>query len=94
MLVDVLHLLGDRVLVDRNRNAAGRLDRRHRPIQPRPIVAADHDLIAGLDTERLQPTGQGADLGRDFSPSPALPNTETLLAGRRTVTANFGIVNE
>ena len=51
---DIGHLVGDRVLVDRHRNAAQCLCRRDRPIKPRPVVADDRELVAARETEPLR----------------------------------------
>ena len=48
------HLVGDRVGVDRHRHGAEPLRRRHRPIEPRPVVADDRDLVAAPEPELLR----------------------------------------
>ena len=52
VLQDIGHLVGDRVLVDRHRNAAQCLRCGDRPIEPRPVVADDRDLVAAPETQR------------------------------------------
>ena len=80
VIEDIGHLVGDRVLVERHRNAAQCLRCRDRPIEPRPVVADDRDLVAAPETEPLQPAGQLLDLFGDLGPVPALPDAVILLA--------------
>ena len=62
MLEHVGHLVGDRVRLDRHRHAAEHLRGRHRPVEPRPVVADDGDLVAALEPELSQADAQGAHL--------------------------------
>src|SRR3954451_23257710 len=55
---DVGHLIGDCVLIDRDRNAADRLRGCNRPIKPRPVVTDDCELVAAFEAERLHATGE------------------------------------
>ena len=62
MVDDVGHLLGHRVLVDRHRHAAQRLRRRHRPVEPRAVVA-DHDQpVAAAEAQSARPAANRRDL--------------------------------
>jgi len=79
------HLVGDRILVDRHRHAAQRLRRRNRPIEPRPVVADDRELVAAPESVCGQAAGQRLDLGRDLEPAPALPDAVILFAIGRPV---------
>ena len=73
------HLVGDRILVDRHRHAAQRLRRGDRPIEPRPVVANDRELVAAPEPAGRQTAGQRLDLGGDLRPIPALPDPVILL---------------
>ena len=79
------HLVGDRILVDRDRNAAQSLRRGDRPIEPRPVVADDRELVAAPETQFRQTAGERLDLSRDLRPAPALPNAVILFAVRRPI---------
>jgi hypothetical protein len=94
MVEDVGQLLGDRILVDRDRHPAQSLRRGNRPIEPRPVVADDRQLVAAPETQGLQPGGEGFDFGRDLGPAPALPDAVILLAHRRTVGALAGMLQQ
>ena len=48
VIEDEHHLLGHGVLVDRHRHGAEALGCQHRPIELRPVVADDGDLVAAL----------------------------------------------
>ncbi len=85
------HLLGDRILVDRHRDAAQRLRRGDRPIEARAVVADDRELVAAREPERREPAGQRFDFGGDLGPAPALPDAVILLAHRRPVGAQPGM---
>ena len=78
------HLVGDRVGVDRHRHGAEPLRRRHRPIEPRPVVADDRDLVAALEPERREPDREGAHDLVHLGPGPGLPDAEILVAERRS----------
>jgi hypothetical protein len=80
MVEYVLHLLGDRVLVQRHRDRPGHLCRDHRPVKARPVGADDRDRLARLQAQLHQPQGQRAGFLGDFSPGPALPDAVFLLA--------------
>ena len=74
------HLFGDRILVDRHRHAAQRLRRGDRPIEPRPVVADDRELVAAPEADGRETAGERLDLGGDLGPAPALPDPVILLA--------------
>jgi hypothetical protein len=77
---DVLHLLLDRVLVQRHGHAADRLGGQHSPVERRAIVADDGGLVAARETERGQPERDQARLGEVVAPAVRLPDAEGLLA--------------
>ena len=64
VIEDEGHLLGDRVLIDRHRHAAQSLCRGDRPIEPRPVVADDRELVAAAEPDGRQTAGERFDLGR------------------------------
>ena len=74
------HLFGDRILVDRHRHAAQRLRRGDRPIEPRPVVADNRELVAAPEPAGREPAGERLDLGGDLGPAPALPDPVILFA--------------
>ena len=49
MFHDILQLLRDRILVHGYRNTAQGLGGAHGPVQSRPIVTDDGDLVAALE---------------------------------------------
>ena len=69
-----------RVLVHRHRHAAQALHGGHRPVQPRPVVADDREVVAALEALRGQAAGERADLVGHLPPGPGLPDAEILLA--------------
>ena len=79
------HLFGDRILVDRDRYTAQRLRRGNRPIERRPVVADDRELVAAPETAGRQTAGERLDLAGDLRPAPALPDPVILFAVGRPV---------
>ena len=92
VIEDEQHLLGDRVLVDRHRHGAEALGRQHRPVELRPVVADDGDLVAALHAECCEATGNRPHSGRRLGPAMGLPDAEFLLAHRRPVAVQPRVV--
>ena len=88
------HLLGHRVLIDRHRHGADRLGRHQGPIESRPIVADDGDLVAPAKAESGQAASQGLHLAQDLAPAPGLPDAIVLLAHRRPRSSRLGVMNQ
>jgi hypothetical protein len=82
------HLVGNGVLVDRNRRRTERLHRRDRPIEARPVIADDRYRIVAAQTQNSETAGERANFGSDLRPGPRLPDTEVLLAHGRPRTAH------
>ena len=83
-----------RVLVHRHRDAAQRLRRQHRPVEPRPVVADDREVHAALEALRGEAAGERAHLVRDLAPRPGLPDAEVLLAAGRMRGAHLRVVQQ
>jgi hypothetical protein len=83
MVEHELHLGGNGVLVDRQRDRADRLGGDHRPVEPRAIVADDGELVAAPEAERGEAGGKRAHFVARLAPGPALPDAVLLLAHRR-----------
>ena len=73
------------VLVERHRHAAQGLRRHHGPVQARPVVADDGQAVAALESPCSEAAGENANLARDLSPGPGLPDAQVLLPERRPV---------
>ena len=86
------HLLGHGVLVDRHRHGAEALGCQHRPIELRPVVADDGDLVAALQAECREAAGDGSHVCRRVGPVPGLPDAESLLAHRRPIAAELRVL--
>ena len=91
---DVKHLLGDRILIHRNRNAAVELGGNHGPIKLRPVFTDDRQAVAALKPVGRHAASHGADLLLCFAPGPGLPDAEILFAYRRAIAANSGIFDQ
>ena len=87
-----LHLFGDRVLIDRHRHRAERLGGQHRPVELRPVVADDGDLVAAPHAERGKAAGGSLYSGCRFTPAVGLPDPEFLLAHRWPVATQFCVL--
>jgi len=94
VLQDKSHLLRHRVLVQRHRHAAQHLCRAHRPVQARPVVADDGEVVAALETKRGQAAGHRPRLRGNLAPGPGLPDTQVFFARGRTVAADAGMVQQ
>jgi hypothetical protein len=88
------HFAGDRILVQGHRHAAQHLRRAHRPVQARPVVADDRQVVAALEAEFGQAAGHGAHFLRHLAPVPGLPDAEIFLPGRRTVAARGCVIQQ
>ena len=64
-------------------NAAEALRRGHRPVEARPVVADDREMLAALEALRREAAGESAHLRRHLGPGPGLPDAEVLLADGR-----------
>jgi hypothetical protein len=91
MVEDVGHLLGHRVLVERDGNRTRRLCGHHRPVELRTVPPDDRDMVALREPEREEAQGQRPDLGLGLAPGPALPDAEFLLAIRRPPAQSAGV---
>ena len=87
-------LLRHRVLVQRHRHAAQHLRRAHRPIQARPVVADDGEIVAALETQRGQAAGHRPRLRGNLAPAPGLPDAQVFFARGRPVAADAGMVQQ
>ena len=90
----VLHLLRDRVLIQRHGNAAEALRGCKRPVQTRPIVADDGEVHAALETARRKSAGKPAHFIGDLLPGPALPDAQIFFADRNLVAAHAGMLKQ
>ena len=88
------HLGRHRILIERYRNAAQALRRAHRGIDPGSIVADDGEVIAALETPPGEAAGQRAHLVGETPPAPGLPDSKILLADRRALRADPGMVHQ
>jgi hypothetical protein len=77
---DELHLLLDRVLIERHGHAAERLRGEHRPVERGAVVTHDRGLVAPREAERGQPQRDEARFRQVLAPAMRLPDPEVLLA--------------
>ena len=77
LLERVDHFLGDRVLVEGDRDSAEALGRGHGPVEPRAVVPDDREAVAAPEAPGRQ-AGRSRGL-RVPRPRPALPDAEVLL---------------
>jgi hypothetical protein len=80
--------VGDGILVDRHRNRAEHLRRRHRPIEPRPIRPGYRDPVALGEPEIGEALRERPRLLVDLAPGPGPPNAEHLVPKRRSSAAD------
>ena len=85
VLEHVGHLVGHRVLVDRNGDAAEALHGGEGGIEARAVVADDGHRVAALEPELAQADGEGAHLVAQLRPGPGLPDAVVLVAHGRAV---------
>ena len=62
VLEDVDQLVGNRILIERHRDAADRLGGDHRCIEARPVLADQREVLAAAESFCEQPGGDGLDL--------------------------------
>ena len=79
VLEHVGHLVGHRVLIDGDGNAAEALHGGKGRVEARAVVADDGDRVAALEPELAQADGEGADLVAQLRPGPGLPDAEVLV---------------
>jgi len=79
------HLVGHRVLVDRDRDRADALRGHEGPVQPRAVVADDGHLLARLQTERLKTESKRPNFIVRLGPRPCLPDSQVLFADCRAI---------
>jgi thioredoxin reductase len=94
VLEHVGHLVGDRVLVDGDRNAAQALHRCEACIEARTVVADDGDRIPALQPELPQADGEIAHLRKELRPRPGLPDAEVLVPHGRARAIGVGIAQQ
>jgi hypothetical protein len=83
-IADREHVLGrGGILVERHRNRAERLCGQHRRVEPRPVLADHHQVLAALQPGFGEAAGQAPDERRELAPGERLPDAEVLLAQRR-----------
>ena len=90
----VHHLLGDRVLIQRDRHPAQRLGRHHAHIQLRPVLTNHGDMITLFDPKRRQATSKFLDPVVYLLPSQRLPDAQVLLAQGWSMAANTCVLNQ
>src|SRR4029077_3251830 len=73
-----LHLLLDRVLVERHRHAAQRLRGQHRPVELGAVVADHRGLVPAREAERGEPQRDQPRLLDVLAPGVRLPDPEIL----------------
>jgi hypothetical protein len=88
------HLVGHGVLIERHRHATQTLGRRHHHVQVRAVVADDRQIVAPLETERGQATGQRANPIGNIRPAPGLPDAEILFTHGRRLRANGSVMEQ
>ena len=86
------HLVGDGVGVDRHRHRAQRLNRAHRPIEPRPIGTDDCNLVAARKAKFGDADRESAHLLEHGIPRPGLPDAEILVPHRGPATQDFCVL--
>src|SRR6266851_6862494 len=94
MVEDERHLVGAGILIDRHRDAAERLGRGNRPIEARPIVADNRQLVAAAEAHGGKAVGERGDLVGHLAPAPALPDAVILLAVCRLVAAPCRMIEQ
>jgi hypothetical protein len=87
ILHDEQHLVGHRVLVERNRHPAQGLRGAHHHVEVRPVVADDGEVVAAPETEFREAAGERPHALGNLGPGQGLPDPEILFAHRRSVGA-------
>ena len=91
VIENIGHLVGNRVLVHRDRHGAEALSRGEGPVEAGQVVANDGDRVTALDTDRMQSDREIADLVADLRPRMGLPDAQILQAEGRTVSKALGV---
>ena len=60
----------------------------------RPVVADHREAVAALESPCGKAAGENANLARDLSPGPGLPDAQVLLPERRPVGPHFRLVQQ
>src|SRR5262249_5335538 len=94
MVEDVDEFGGDRILVNRDRDAAEALGRELRPIKPRPVVADYRQLVAAPKALRGDSSRKVAYLLIIPCPGVSLANAEVLLAQCRALGHRLRIASQ
>ena len=87
VLDDVVHLIGEAVDVDADRDRAERLGRQLGVEPRRPVAGDDGERLFPPQAEQLEPQGDGADVRRVVRPADFLPDAELLFAKRHLAVA-------
>jgi hypothetical protein len=94
VLQEELDLLRRRVPVHRDRDAPQHLGRADRPVEARPVVADDGEVVAALESQLREAPRQRPDFLGHLRPGPGLPDAHVLLAHRRPIGPHPGVVQE
>ena len=88
------HLGGHRILVHGDRNAAERLGRDHRGIEPGTVLADDGQMLTGRETQLGEARCNCFDLIGELAPGGGLPDAVDFFAQRRFVRARGRVFKE
>ena len=88
------HLVGHRVLVERNRHPAQGLGGAHHHVEVRPVVADDGQVVAALETELRKAAGECPHAHGNFRPGQGLPDPQILFTHRRSVRAITRVIEQ
>src|SRR5947208_1020036 len=91
---DVLHLLLDRVLVDRDRHAAEGPGGHDGPVELRAVVADDGGLVATGEAERREAEGDQPSLVEVVAPGVGLPDPVVFLTDCDPGCEALGVVSD
>src|SRR2546429_654968 len=91
---DVLHLLLDRVLADRDRHAAEGLGGHDGPVELRAVVADDGGLVAPGEAERREAEGDQPSLVEVVAPGVGLPDPVVFLTDCDPGCEALGVVSD
>ena len=83
VLEDVDQLVGDRILIERHRDATDRLRGDHCRIEAWPVLTDQREVLAAAESFCEQPGGDGLDLVTQPPPADGLPDAEVLLTKGR-----------
>ena len=94
VLDHVGQLVRDRVLIHGNGDPAEGLGGTHRPVQARPVVPDDRELVAAPEAEGGETARERLDLAEGLVPVPRLPDPEFLLTDGGTPREALRVVEE